>query len=40
LNISGDVVEIVDAALLYARFRLDPQIDGLEPLAPFTPRRR
>ncbi len=39
LYISGDVIEVVDAAPLRARFRLDPQIDGPEPVVPFTPRR-
>lgn len=40
LQISGDVVEIADAARLRARFRLDPQIDGPEPIVPLPPRRR
>ena len=35
LRVVGDMVEVVDAAQLRARFRLDPQIDGLEPIAPF-----
>jgi CRP/FNR family transcriptional activator FtrB len=38
LHISGDVVEVVDTAPLCARFRLDPLIDGPEPIVPFTPR--
>jgi hypothetical protein len=33
------MVEVVDAAPLHARFRLDPQIDGPEPIVPFAPRR-
>ncbi|WP_158927609.1 helix-turn-helix domain-containing protein [Acidisphaera sp. S103] len=39
LHISGDVVEVPDAPPLRARFRLDPQIDGPEPILPFSPRR-
>jgi CRP/FNR family transcriptional activator FtrB len=39
LHISGDVVEVVDATPLRARFRLDPQIDGPEPILPFALRR-
>src|SRR5665213_357989 len=39
LRIVGDMVEVVDAAPLHARFRLDPQIDGPEPIVPFAPRR-
>ena len=39
LRIVGDMVEVVDAAPLRARFRLDPQIDGPEPIVPFPPRR-
>ena len=39
LHISGNVVEIVDAALLRARFRLDSQIDGPEPIVSLAPRR-
>ena len=39
LRIVGDTVEIVDAAPLRARFRLDPQIDGAEPIVPLPPRR-
>jgi len=39
LRIVGDMVEVVDAAPLRARFRLDPQIDGPEPIVPFAPRR-
>jgi CRP/FNR family transcriptional activator FtrB len=38
LHISGDVVEVVDATPLRARFRLDPRIDGPEPILPFAPR--
>lgn len=40
LHISSDTVEVADAAQLRARFRLDPQIDGPEPIVPFPPRRR
>jgi CRP/FNR family transcriptional regulator, transcriptional activator FtrB len=39
LRVVGDMVEVVDAAPLRARFRLDPQIDGPEPIVPFAPRR-
>ena len=39
LRIVGDMVEVVDAAPLRARFRLDPQIDGPEPIVPLPPRR-
>ena len=39
LHISGDVVEVVDAAPLRARYRLDRQIDGPEPIVPLAPRR-
>ncbi len=39
LSVVGDTVEVVDAAPLRARFRLDPQIDGPEPIMPFAPRR-
>lgn len=38
LRIAGDTVEVTDAAALQARFRLDPLIDGLEPIEPFAPR--
>lgn len=38
LQISGDLIEVADAATLRARFRLDPQIDGPEPIVPL-PRR-
>lgn len=37
LRIVGDTVEVADAAPLRARFRLDPQIDGPEPIVPFPP---
>ena len=39
LHILGDTVEVADAAPLRARFRLDPLIDGPEPIVPFPPRR-
>ena len=39
LRIVGDTVEVVDATPLHARFRLDPQIDGAEPIVPFPPGR-
>lgn len=39
LRISGDIVEVADAAPLRARFRLDPQIDGPEPIVPLPQRR-
>ena len=39
LRVVGDMVEVVDAAPLRARFRLDPQIDGAEPIVPIPPRR-
>lgn len=39
LRIVGDMVEVVDAAPLRARFRLDPQIDGPELIVPLPPRR-
>lgn len=39
LHISGDTVAVADAAPLRARFRLDPLIDGPEPIVPFPPRR-
>jgi CRP/FNR family transcriptional activator FtrB len=39
LRIVGDMVEVVDAAPLRARFRLDPLIDGPEPIVPFPPKR-
>jgi CRP/FNR family transcriptional activator FtrB len=39
LQISGDLIEVADAAPLRARFRLDPQIDGPEPVVPLPQRR-
>lgn len=39
LRIVGDTVEVLDPAPLRARFRLDPQIDGAEPIVPFPPKR-
>jgi CRP/FNR family transcriptional activator FtrB len=39
LRVVGDMVEVVDAAPLRARFRLDPLIDGPEPIVPFPLRR-
>ena len=39
LRIVGDMVEVVDAAPLRARFRLDTLIDGPEPIVPFPPKR-
>jgi CRP/FNR family transcriptional activator FtrB len=39
LHISGNVVEVVDAALVHARFRLDSQIDGPEPIVPLALRQ-
>lgn len=38
LRISGDTLEITDAAALRARFRLDPLIDAPEPIMPLPPR--
>lgn len=40
LRISGDIAEIADAALPAARFRLDLQTDGPEPVVPLPLRRR
>jgi CRP/FNR family transcriptional regulator, transcriptional activator FtrB len=40
LQISGDLVEVTDAAPLRARFNLDPQIDGPEPIVPLPLRPR
>jgi CRP/FNR family transcriptional activator FtrB len=40
LQISGELVEVVDEAPLRARFQLDPQIDGPEPIVPLPQRRR
>jgi CRP/FNR family transcriptional activator FtrB len=40
LRIVGDMVEVADIALLGARFQLDPQIDGPEPIVPFPQRQR
>lgn len=40
LQISGELVEVVDEAPLRARFQLDPQIDGSEPIVPLPQRRR
>jgi CRP/FNR family transcriptional activator FtrB len=39
LRIVGDMVEVVDAVPLRARFHLDPQIDGPEPIVTSPPRR-
>ena len=38
LQVSGDTIEITDAAALCARFRLDPLIDGPEPIRPIATR--
>ena len=40
LRILGDTVQVVDATPLRARFRLDPQIDGPEPIVPLPPADR
>jgi CRP/FNR family transcriptional activator FtrB len=39
LRVTGDMVEVTDAAALHARFRLDPLIDDPEPIVPFPPTR-
>ncbi len=39
LRILGDTVEVADAAPMRARFCLDPQIDGPEPIMPFPSKR-
>ena len=39
LRIVGDTVTVVDPTPLRARFRLDPQIDGAEPIVLFPPKR-
>jgi CRP/FNR family transcriptional activator FtrB len=39
LRIVGDMVEVADIAPVRARFQLDPQIDGPEPIVPLPQRR-
>lgn len=39
LHISGEVIEVADPTPLRTRFRLDPQIDGPEPVVSLTPRQ-
>ncbi len=40
LHVAGETIEVADAAPLRARFHLDPQIDGPEPIVVCAPRQR
>lgn len=40
LHVAGETIEVADATPLRARFHLDPQIDGPEPIVVCPPRRR